>query len=145
MGHPGCFIVPFNPIDGFEDEPFFALEQDIFAQSLKVRWADVRISRAKIPNSSSTSNQPVSFRYELAWNIPGEHGKPLYGQHNTGSALTLEAYPRDLAVEFVKWYREIVPQHIPLYLGTIVMENALLLTNETTSDEIIKAMGTSLD
>jgi hypothetical protein len=121
-----CYISPFDPA---------AWKEDATPERQLLRTSDLVINTINFDLNAQIWYQKFRDKYpKLAANYPSSYVGSL-----TGNERNILGFERDYGIEYyIHWYRSYIPARYPLYLfiDEDDWNNALLLTNETTADDI---------
>lgn len=113
-------------------EPREVLNTDFFVEQLRKKWPEVEI------HYFSDSDNRSSL---LQFTIPNDFW--VLGDF-TGTGISYKAIGRSNIAQFALWYRSVVPAEWQLrYYDSGLYFDIMLLTSETTEEQIIAGFGIS--
>lgn len=132
-------IAPYHP-DVWRSSGFsytakigsFGLKPEVYQKVLRERWQNIVFHSA------------LGDMYVLGWNLPPESPEyaGLEGRlARNQQVVTFRTGPKTSFLDFIIWHRHQVPAALALYLLNTASSDILLLSSDTTRDNLIEFTG----
>jgi hypothetical protein len=116
-------ITPYEPSSWATVVSDLRLDIDTFKSALLTRWRSAKCQA--VPEGG------------LLWEIPENDGGVFWGiLHSDHQVVTFKPGNWTEYREFILWYRQQVPELYPLYFFNTISRKSLLVTSQTTIDDI---------